>query len=81
MTREEYKNIARVCRNEIRKAKAQLELQLVRDVKGNKGLYKYISSKRRIRKSVGPLLNGGGNLVTENAEKAVHWRTEPKETS
>ncbi|XP_073188209.1 uncharacterized protein [Lepidochelys kempii] len=33
MTREEYKNIARACRNVIRRAKSHLELQLARDVK------------------------------------------------
>ncbi|CAM4636879.1 unnamed protein product, partial [Lepidochelys kempii] len=36
MTREEYKNIARACRNVIRRAKSHLELQLARDVKSNK---------------------------------------------
>ncbi|MDF8238690.1 hypothetical protein P4715_15035, partial [Listeria monocytogenes] len=36
MTREEYKNIAREYRNEIRRAKSHLELQLARDVKSNK---------------------------------------------
>ena len=46
-------------------------MQLVRDVKGNKkGFYKYLSNKRKIRERVGPLLNGGGNLVTDDMEKA-----------
>nr|XP_048703675.1 uncharacterized protein LOC125635700 [Caretta caretta] len=70
MTREEYKNIAQLCRSEIRKAKSQLELQLPRDVKNNKkGFYRYVGNKK-VRESVGPLLNGGGNLVTEDVEKA-----------
>ncbi|XP_050792312.1 myoD family inhibitor domain-containing protein isoform X1 [Gopherus flavomarginatus] len=71
MTREEYENIAQACRSEIRKAKLQLELQLTRDVKSNKkGFFKYISNKKKVKESVGPLLNEGGNLVTEDVEKA-----------
>ncbi|CAM4609133.1 unnamed protein product [Caretta caretta] len=71
MTREEYENIAQACRGVIRKAKAQLELQLARDVKGNKkSFYRYVNNKKKVRDSVGPLLNEGGNLVTEDVEKA-----------
>ncbi|CAM5163476.1 unnamed protein product [Eretmochelys imbricata] len=71
MTREEYKNIARACRSEIRKAKSHLELQLARDVKSNKkGFFRYVSNKKKAKESVGPLLNEGGNLVTEDVEKA-----------
>ncbi|XP_074790632.1 lysine-specific histone demethylase 1A isoform X3 [Natator depressus] len=71
MTREEYKNIARGCRSEIRKAKSHLELQLARDVKSNKkGFFRYVNNKKKVKESVGPLLNEGGNLVTEDVEKA-----------
>ncbi|CAM4707287.1 unnamed protein product, partial [Lepidochelys olivacea] len=71
MTREEYKNIARGCRNEIRRAKSHLELQLARDVKSNKkGFFRYVGNKKKAKESVGPLLNEGGNLVTEDVEKA-----------
>ncbi|CAM5077277.1 unnamed protein product [Natator depressus] len=71
MTREEYKNIARACRNEIRRAKWHLELQLARDVKSNKkGFFRYVGNKKKAKESVGPLLNEGGNLVTEDVEKA-----------
>ncbi|CAM5107726.1 unnamed protein product [Natator depressus] len=71
MTREEYKNIAQACRNEIRRAKSHLELQLARDVKSNKkGFFRYVGNKKKAKESVGPLLNEGGNLVTEDAEKA-----------
>ena len=39
------------CRDEVRKAKANLELKLVRDMKGKrKVLYKFSSSKRNIGK-------------------------------
>ncbi|CAM5167636.1 unnamed protein product [Natator depressus] len=71
MTRDEYKNIARACRSEIRKARSHLELQLARDVKSNKkGFFRYVSNKKKVKESVGPLLNEGGNLVTEDVEKA-----------
>jgi len=54
-----------------RKTKAHLELNLARDVKDNKkGFLKYISSKRKTRDNVGPLLNKVGVLVTEDTEKA-----------
>jgi len=46
-------------------------LKLARDVKNNKkGFFKYISSKRKARDNVGPLLNEVGILVMEDAEKA-----------
>ncbi|CAM4580634.1 unnamed protein product [Caretta caretta] len=71
MTRDEYKNIAHACRSEIRKAKSHLELQLARDVKSNKkGFFRYVSNKKKVKESVDPLLNEGGNLVTEDVEKA-----------
>ena len=59
------------CRDATRKAKVHLELKLARDVKNNKkGFFNYISSKRKARDNVGPLLNEAGVLVTEDAEKA-----------
>ncbi|CAM5085424.1 unnamed protein product, partial [Natator depressus] len=71
MTRDEYKNIARACRSEIRKAKSQLQLQLARGVKSNKkDFFRYVNNKKKVKGSVGPLLNEGGNLVTEDVEKA-----------
>ncbi|CAM4491188.1 unnamed protein product [Caretta caretta] len=71
MIREEYKNIAWACRSEIRKVKSHLELQLARDLKSNKkGFFRYVSNKKKVKESMGPLLNEGGNLVTEDVEKA-----------
>ena len=67
---EEYRNMVRACRDATRKAKAHLELQLASDVKNNKkGFFNYISSKRKARDNVGPLLNEVGVLVTQDAEK------------
>ncbi|GAB0204970.1 mitochondrial enolase superfamily member 1 [Grus japonensis] len=69
-TWEEYRNVIRVCRDATRKARAHLELNLARDVKDKKkGFFKYISSKRKTRENVGPLLNEVGALVTEDTEK------------
>jgi len=70
-TWEEYRNVVRACRGATRKAKAHLVLNLARDVRNNKkGFFSYISSKRKARDNVGPLLNEAGVLVTEDAEKA-----------
>ena len=47
-TWEEYRNAVRACRDAMRKAKAHLELNLVREVKDNKkGFFKYVSSERK----------------------------------
>ena len=69
-TWEEYRNVVRVCRDAKRKAKAHLELNLARDIKGNKkGFFKYISSTRKTEDPVGPVLNKVGALVPQDAEK------------
>ncbi|KFP11766.1 hypothetical protein Z169_02376, partial [Egretta garzetta] len=68
---EEYREAVRLCRNGVRKAKAQLELNLARDAKNNKkGFYRYISRKRMVKESVPPLMSKTGRLVTADEEKA-----------
>ncbi|GAB0185476.1 mitochondrial enolase superfamily member 1 [Grus japonensis] len=48
-----------------------MELNLARDVKGNKkSFYRYINDKRKTRENVGPLQKDIGELVTQNMEKA-----------
>jgi len=70
-TWEEYKNVVKACRDTTKKAKVHLVLNLAREVKDNKkGFFNYISSKRKTRDDVGPLLNEVGVLVTEDTEKA-----------
>jgi len=70
-TWKDYRNVVTACRDAMRKAKAHLELNLARDVKNNKkGFFNYLSSKRKARDNVGPLLNEAGILMTEDAEKA-----------
>ena len=69
-TRKEYKEV-KMCREKIRKAKAQLELNLATGVKRKKKLfYKYINSKRRTRENLHSLLDEAGNVTTEDKEKA-----------
>ncbi|KAK4827614.1 LOW QUALITY PROTEIN: hypothetical protein QYF61_019539 [Mycteria americana] len=70
-TQEDYKGVARLCREKIRRAKAELELNLAAAVKDNKKhFFKYISSKRRGKENLQPLVDGGGNTVTKDEEKA-----------
>lgn len=61
----------KLCREKIRKAKAQIELNLATKVKdNNKYFYKYINSKRRARENLHPLLDAEGSLVTKYQDKA-----------
>ena len=55
-------------RDGIRKAKSQMELNLVRDVKNKKGFYRYIGEKRQAKEGVLPLLTGKGELATIDRE-------------
>ncbi|KAK4824510.1 hypothetical protein QYF61_015908 [Mycteria americana] len=71
VTWEEYRGAAHLCRDGVRKAKAQLELSLVRDAKNNKkGFYRYVSQKRKVKESVPPLMNKNGDLASTDEEKA-----------
>ena len=69
-TQKEYK-VAKMCREKIRRAKAQLELKLAAGVKRNMKLfYKYINSKRRTKENLDSLLDEAGSVTTEDKEKA-----------
>ncbi|KAK4815711.1 LOW QUALITY PROTEIN: hypothetical protein QYF61_006749 [Mycteria americana] len=66
VTQEEYRATVQACRNSVRKAKADLELNLSRYGKGDKkDFYKYINSKRKATENVSLLLNGAGEPVTK----------------
>ncbi|GAB0178261.1 cAMP-dependent protein kinase inhibitor alpha [Grus japonensis] len=68
---EEYRETVRAAREQVRKAKALIEINLARDVKDNKkSFYRYVSDKRRTRENMGPLQNETGDLVTQDMEKA-----------
>lgn len=50
---EEYRGAVCVCRDRIRKAKVQMELNLVRDVKKNKKeFYRYGGRRRQAKESI-----------------------------
>ncbi|GAB0176214.1 hypothetical protein GRJ2_000086600 [Grus japonensis] len=68
---EEYRETVQAARDQVGKAKALIEFNLARDVKGNKkSFYRYISDKRKTRENVGPLWKETGDLVTWDMEKA-----------
>ncbi|KAF1443079.1 hypothetical protein FQV21_0001647, partial [Spheniscus demersus] len=70
-TQGEYRDLIRSCREEMRKAKAQLERNLAAVVKDNKKcFYNYINDKKRAKETLHPLLGAGGNVVTKDKEKA-----------
>ncbi|KAF1544809.1 hypothetical protein FQV19_0013932, partial [Eudyptula minor] len=70
-TQEEYRDLVRSCREEMRKAKAQLEHNLAAVIKDDKKcFYKYINDKKRAKENLHPFLDAGGNIVTEDEEKA-----------
>ncbi len=60
------------CREKIRKAKGQLELNLATKVKDNSKYFcKYISSEWKARESLHPLLDDAeGNVVTKGQDRA-----------
>lgn len=60
----EVKSTAQALRGQIREAKAQLELKLMRDIKGSK------VKRDAYRYNMGPQVNGRDNTVTDNTEKA-----------
>lgn len=71
VTWEDYKEVFRTARDQVRNAKTQTELNLARGIKGNKKkLCRYISDKKKVRKDVGPLQKETGDLVRRNMEKA-----------
>lgn len=49
---------------------AQMEPNLERDAKNNKGFYRYIDHERKNKENVPPLINEKEELVTADTEKA-----------
>ncbi|GAB0196742.1 hypothetical protein GRJ2_002139500 [Grus japonensis] len=68
---EDYRDAARLCREKIHAAKAQLELKLASTVGDNKkGFFKYVNNKRRTRENIGSLLDKNGHLTNRDIDKA-----------
>ena len=62
---EQYRDDARVRTDRIRKAKAQLELDLERGARKNKqGLYRYIKWKRKVQEGIPSLKSNTGRLLS-----------------
>jgi len=54
-----------LCRDVVRRAEAQLELNLVMDAKNNKkGFYRCLSQERKVKESILSLMNNNGNRVS-----------------
>jgi len=71
VTQEESRGLVRSCREEIRKAKAHLELRLANVVKDNKKCFsKYINNKKRAKESLQHLLDVRGNIASKDEEMA-----------
>ncbi|KFU97058.1 hypothetical protein N339_06908, partial [Pterocles gutturalis] len=67
---EEYRDTAWLCRDGVRKAKAQLELNMARDAKNNKkGFCGYVNQKRKVKESVPALMSKAAKLATTNEEE------------
>jgi len=70
-TQEDYKDVMKLHREKIRRAKAQLDLNLATAEKDNKKCsYKYLNNKWRAKENLHPLLDVGGNIATKDEEKA-----------
>ncbi|GAB0180070.1 mitochondrial enolase superfamily member 1 [Grus japonensis] len=67
---EEYRETVQAARDQVRNAKALIELNLARNVKDKKSFYRYVSEKRRTRENVGPIKKETGDLVNWNMKKA-----------
>ena len=60
-----------MCRDEVRRAKAQLELNFAKDAKNNKkSCYRCVNQKRKVTESVPPPMSKNGNLLSTDEEKA-----------
>jgi len=71
VTWEEYRDAVRTCRHRIRKAKVQVEQNLVRDMKNSKKtFYRYIGQTRQAKMGVPSLVNLKGELASMDKEKA-----------
>jgi len=69
---EEYREIVQAARDQVRKAKVVIELNLARDIKSNKNsYYGYINGKRKTSENVGPGWKETRDLDTCDMEKAM----------
>jgi len=68
---EEYRDAAWFCRDEVSRAKMQLELNLATDAKNSKtGFHRYVSQKRKVKGIIPLPMSKNGSLVSTGGEKA-----------
>ena len=67
-----YKDAAELCRDEIKKVKAQLKLDFTSGAERNrKGFCRYISRKRKVQEGAPPLVSDTDRLVTADKVKVL----------
>jgi len=65
VTWDNNRDVARLCKDRIRKTKAQLELDLARSIKKDKkGFYKYINWKWKVQGGLASLVRNTGRQQT-----------------
>ncbi|PKU49370.1 hypothetical protein llap_409 [Limosa lapponica baueri] len=68
---KKFRDVVQAARDKAMKGKAQIELNLAKDVKGKKkSFYGYFSDKRKTKNNVDPLQKEMGDLATQDMEKA-----------
>lgn len=69
---EDYKEVVQAGRDQVGKSKAQIELNLPRDIKGNKKtFFRYTRNKKKTREDVGLLQKENGDLVLRDMKAEV----------
>jgi len=73
-TQEEYRDLVRSGREKMRKAEAQLELNLTAVVRDNKKcFYKYINNRKRAKENLHPLLDVWGGTLPARMRKRLRY--------
>ena len=75
---EEYRDAVWMCRDGVRNAKAQMELNLARDLKNNKrGFFRYIWLKRQAKESISTLIKLKRESWTPQTWRRLRYLTSP----
>jgi len=60
----DYREMAQECREGTRKSKPQLEMNLERDIKNKKGLFRYTGQQRKMKETVPLMMSETGEVAT-----------------
>lgn len=69
MSWEEYRDVVWKCRDGIREAKAQMELNLARNANNKKGFNRYVGQNWKAKDCVSPFINEKVELISSDMEK------------